>query len=257
MKLKIIFENEQVLVVDKPAGLVVNKSETAKEETLQDQLSKYFHLQDLGVGDRAGIVHRLDRQTSGLLVIAKDQKTFDFLQKQFKGREVKKEYLALVHGSIKQDKGSIAGDISRIGKFGKFGVVYGGRPSETGYEVIKEYEISEIMLKNLLSKGTFTKARINYLEKHASNYSFVKLMPKTGRTHQIRVHLKSIGNPVVSDKLYAPAKLLKFDLMWCPRLFLHSSSLEFKVLGFSKPLKFESQLPQDIKSALTLLAVNN
>ncbi|KKR61076.1 MAG: Pseudouridine synthase [Candidatus Curtissbacteria bacterium GW2011_GWA2_40_31] len=103
MLFKVIFEDEQILVVDKPAGLVVNRSETNRQETLQDQLVDYFKLgHDLGIGDRAGIVHRLDRETSGVLVVAKTQKAFDFLQKQFKDRKIKKEYVALVHGFVKE-----------------------------------------------------------------------------------------------------------------------------------------------------------
>src|SRR3989339_914272 len=99
MLFKVIFEDEQILVVDKPAGLVVNRSQTNEGETLQDQLCEYFQLgDDLGIGDRAGIVHRLDRETSGVLVVAKTQRAFEILQSQFKDRSVKKEYTTLVHG---------------------------------------------------------------------------------------------------------------------------------------------------------------
>src|SRR3989344_726791 len=100
MKLDIIFEDKNILVINKPAGLVVNRSETNKEGTLQDELADYLGLGvgNLGVGERAGIVHRLDRETSGLLVIAKDKKTFEDLQVQFKLRKVEKQYKALVHG---------------------------------------------------------------------------------------------------------------------------------------------------------------
>src|SRR4030042_5404723 len=114
MKLKIIFKDDQILVVEKPTGLVVNRSETIREETLQDQLAFYFHLdKSLGVGDRAGIVHRLDRETSGLLLVAKTQKAFDFLQRQFKERKVAKEYVALVHDFVKDKSGSVVSDIGR------------------------------------------------------------------------------------------------------------------------------------------------
>src|SRR3990167_2002143 len=112
MKFKTIFEDERILVVDKPAGLVVNRSKTLNEETLQDQLADYFHLgKNLGIGDRAGIVHRLDRETSGILLIAKTQMAFDILQAQFRQRSIKKEYTALVHGRVSDQSGSIIGDI--------------------------------------------------------------------------------------------------------------------------------------------------
>src|SRR3990170_6415133 len=101
MKLEIVFEDSEILVVDKPAGLVVNRSETVKEETLQDLLSEYFNLgSSLGIGDRAGIVHRLDRETSGLLIVAKTKIAFENLQDQFRERKVEKEYVCLAHGQI-------------------------------------------------------------------------------------------------------------------------------------------------------------
>ena len=116
-KLKIIFEDKRILVIDKLAGLVVNRSATVGEATLQDQLSEYFKLgNNLGIGDRAGIVHRLDRETSGVLVVAKTQRAFEILQSQFKDRSVKKEYTTLVHGHVGKESGSIAGAIGRIGK---------------------------------------------------------------------------------------------------------------------------------------------
>src|SRR3989304_4955360 len=276
MRFKIIFEDEQILVVDKPAGLVVNRSQTNKGETLQDQLSDYFKLgHDLGIGDRAGIVHRLDRETSGVLVVAKTQKSFDSLQKQFKERKVKKEYVALVHGLVKGRIGSIAGDVGRIGRFGKFGVVDEGRESRTDYEVQKYYQHHLLWVRPLLGVEllqALTKSRVRYLQNHAKDYTLLRLFPKTGRTHQVRVHLKSIGHPVVSRTLYAPAKLLKFDKLWCPRLFLHAQKIEFEDLkgkqilpahsGLSsgsmtgRQVVFEAPLPYDlvkVKSYLNLL----
>ncbi|KKS02235.1 hypothetical protein A2470_02375 [Candidatus Curtissbacteria bacterium RIFOXYC2_FULL_41_11] len=246
MLFKVIFEDEQILVVDKPAGLVVNRSETNRQETLQDQLVDYFKLgHDLGIGDRAGIVHRLDRETSGVLVVAKTQKAFDFLQKQFKDRKIKKEYVALVHGFVKEKTGSVVGDIGRIGRFGKFGVVDEGRESRTDYEVQEYYQ------HRLLGVGPLqelTKSRVRYLQNHAKDYTLLHLFPKTGRTHQVRVHLKSIGHSVVSDTLYAPAKLLKFDKTWCPRLFLHAQKIEFENLKH-RQVVFEAQLPYDLIKA--------
>ncbi len=249
--LNIVFENDQVLVVDKPAGLVVNRSETIKEETLQDQLAGYFGLSngDLGIGDRAGIVHRLDRETSGLLLVAKVQKSFDFLQKQFAQRKVQKEYIALVHGEIKQDEGTITSAVGRIGKFGKFGVSDAGRESETAYELVKRYKFNEKKFAQIVGQG-FIKPRINYLKKHAQDYTQLKVLPKTGRTHQIRVHLKSIGHPVVSDLIYTPAKLLKFDSVWCSRMFLHAAKLTFIDPATKSSVEFTSLLPKDLKNAM-------
>ena len=250
-----VYEDENVLVVNKPSGLVVNRSETVREETLQDQLSDYFQLSkdDLGIGDRVGIVHRLDRETSGLLVVAKKQKVFDLIQKQFEEREVRKEYMALVHDHLKNDEGLVSGDIGRIGKFGKFGIVKKGREAITDYKVIKRYSIEEKEFEQIVENLNLNKNRISYLKVHARNYTILALKPKTGRTHQIRVHLKSIGHPVVSDRIYTPTKLLKFDLSWCPRLFLHASFLEFKISKTKSPLAFRLDLPKDLKSAILYL----
>lgn len=261
---RIVFEDEQILVIDKPAGMVVNRSGTNKEETLQDQLAQYFNLGgDLGIGDRAGIVHRLDRETSGLIVVAKTQKAFDELQAQFKGRAVEKVYVALVHGFVKDSEGSVEARIERIAKFGKFGLAdrrsVAGREAKTDYEVIDRYyfqddKFEEILVlagQNPARQGSaLTKSRLNYLKKHARNYSFLRVYPRTGRTHQIRVHLKSIGHPPVSDLIYTPRKLLKFDLMWCPRLFLHAWRLVFVHPETCKQVKLESDLPNDLKRAI-------
>ena len=255
MNLVIVFENEQVLVCDKLAGLVVNKSETIKEETLQDQLAKYFRLQkgDLGIGGRAGIVHRLDRETSGLLVVAKTNAAFKNLQSQFEQRSVEKEYLALVHGIVSLEHGSIDVNLVRIGKFGRFGVLKnrqtGGRGSRTEYDLIKQLRFDDRKFERLLPKN-LSKSRINYLKVHSKGYSYLKVLPKTGRTHQIRVVLKHIGHPVVSDLIYTPAKLLKFDLAWCPRLFLHASYLEFGDPETKKRIDFRLDLPNELKNVM-------
>ncbi|MCR4324366.1 MAG: RluA family pseudouridine synthase [Candidatus Curtissbacteria bacterium] len=254
--MKIIYEDEQILVVDKPAGLVVNKSETVSEETLQDQLSDYFKLgEGLGIGDRAGIVHRLDKETSGILVVAKTEKAFRFLQKQFKLRKVQKEYKALVHGHVGQNAGVVDAQIGRIGRFGKFGIVKEGRESQTEYVVGGKYNIKEAIFEKLTESEN--KNRKNYLKNHGRDYSLLSLFPRTGRTHQIRVHIKSLGHPVVSDTIYAPSKLLRFDLLWCPRLFLHAALLSFVHPSTKKGVDFKSDLPVDLKKTLENLKTDN
>ena len=261
-RFNIVLEDDQVLVVDKPAGLVVNRSETIKEGTLQDQLAVYFNLpnSDLGIGDRAGIVHRLDRETSGLLLVAKTQTAFDFLQTEFYKRRVKKEYTALVHGHLKEKSGIIGTPILRVGNFGKFGIARAGdreaRQAQTDFKKREQYRIKEEVFEKIVAAANLSKGRQKYLAANAKDYTLLSLFPKTGRTHQIRVHLKSIGHPVVSDLLYTPRKLLKFDLLWCPRLFLHASELEFKHPRTGKTVKFESDLPNDLKESLRSLTID-
>lgn len=267
MKLNIIFENEDLLVLDKPSGLVVNRAETAKGETLQDYLADYFKLPggNLGIGDRAGIVHRLDRETSGILLVAKVQKSFDYLQKLFFERCVQKEYTVLVHGNLNADELTIKNNLVRIEGSGKYSAQKqrqsGGRESETQFKVLERLEFPSGDFENIMEglESTLSKGRINYLKKLARCYTLLRAYPRTGRTHQIRVHLKGAGMPVVSDLIYAPNKLIKFDLLWCPRLFLHAERIEFKMPDLaSRSIKlqkfvFESPLPYDLSESLKKL----
>lgn len=254
MKLNIIFEDKDILVINKPTGVVVNKAITVKTITIQEQLEKYFGIHGLGIGDRAGIVHRLDRETSGLMMIAKNQRVFEYLQEQFKNREIRKEYIVLVHGNIKDAQGQMVSNIGRIGKYGKFGIVEDGRESHTAFEVTRRYIFDQEIFLKILKRLNLNKNRISYLKSNAVEYTLLKIRPRTGRTHQIRVHLKSIGSPVVSDSIYDPAKLYKFDVLWCERLFLHASYLEFKINKSKKAQKFASGLPKDLKSAILNLS---
>ncbi|HLD96243.1 MAG TPA: RluA family pseudouridine synthase [Patescibacteria group bacterium] len=227
-----IFEDADLLVLSKPAGQTVNRAETTvNETTLQDELEKYLGIRksEEGIGGRAGIVHRLDKETSGILVVAKTQEAFEKLQAQFKERAVDKEYLALVHGKTDL-KGEISEPIDRHPRFRRrFAVVAGGRESTTSYrreEIIKNGE--EIC-------------------------SFIKVHPLTGRTHQIRVHFSHIQHPVVSDPLYLSEKRLKADLEFCPRLFLHAASLTFTHPVSGARMRFEADLPDDLKKVLSFL----
>lgn len=255
MKLDILFENGDVLIVNKPFGVVVNRSETTQGVTLQDMVGVYLGLAegDLGIGGRAGIVHRLDRETSGVLAIAKTEKIFGILQEKFKNREVKKRYTALVHGAVAQD-GEIIQKIARIGKFGRFGVSDTGRESSTKYKKISDGLLEPSFFDELIVRGEYNKSRQRYLKKQAQFYSLVDVSPKTGRTHQIRVHFKHIGHPIVSDMIYCPNKLLKFDLSWCPRLFLHAASIDLGTVGRVKNLKASAPTPADLSSVLKKLS---
>lgn len=229
---KIIFEDETILVLDKPTGLVVNRAETTlKEGTLQTWIENYFDLNNFGIGNRAGIVHRLDKDTSGILVVAKTKEAFANLQRQFKERKVEKKYLALVHGKVEPAKGIIRASVGRS-PFNrkKFGVFLGGREAETEYKILRYYDTKIL--------GAF---------------SLVELRPKTGRTHQIRVHLKYIGRPVVGDDFYAGRKTARGDRLWCPRQFLHASYLSFAHPKTNKTVKLSSPLPTDLKKALEVL----
>lgn len=212
--------------------MVVNKAETVgKILTVQDWISKYFKIRGKGIGNRAGIIHRLDKDTSGILLVAKTQDSFANIQRQFKNREVEKKYLALVHGEVSPDESVIRGAISR-NPFDKkkFGIFLGGKEAETEYKTLKKYSAQKL-----------------------GSFSLLELTPKTGRTHQIRVHLKFIGYPVVSDEKYTGRKTLRQDRRWCGRQFLHAAGIIFRHPKTGKKIEFSLGLPSDLKKALKTL----
>ncbi|MCG2692213.1 RluA family pseudouridine synthase, partial [Microgenomates group bacterium] len=180
--------------------------------TLQDWLMKEKQI----LIDRAGIVHRLDKETSGVLVVAKSEPVMKILQEQFKRRLVKKTYWCLVHGLVVPKEGRINLPISR-NPFNRqrFGVFIGGREAETDYQVLNYYHLG--------------------LEK----FSLVEVKPKTGRTHQIRVHFKNLGFPLAGDEWYGGRKTSKKDRVWCPRLFLQAMAIEINQQVFRTSLALD------------------
>lgn len=242
---KVIFEDDQILVFDKPPGLVVDNSETQQDSTLQSYLAQNYP-SNL---DRMGIVHRLDKDTSGVIIVAKTQQALENLQAQFKERKTKKEYLALVHGEVK-GKGVIEGGIGRNpGNREKFVVLDDGKEAVTEYSPIKRLAISEKRLVEIFPDFS----KIQYRKLNALRYSLFTLVacrPLTGRTHQIRVHLKHIGFPIVSDEKYVGRKICRLDRRWCVRIFLHAAKLGFYHPKTGEWMEIESPLPKDLKEVL-------
>lgn len=235
-EIPIVFEDDFLLVIDKPPGITVNRSENDKSGTIQDYSEKALNISKQNTElnsdfiNRAGIVHRLDKETSGLLIIAKNEAVFINLQKQFKERTVEKKYCALVHGNIEQQSLYIKAPVGRLPwARRKFGVYALGRDAETHLEVKQ------------------------YFKNQTDRYTLVYASPKTGRTHQIRIHLKHIQHPVVSDFLYAGRKTYARDKEFCPRLFLHAMTIKFVHPGTLKVVKIESKLPDDLESVLKSL----
>lgn len=223
MNPKLLFEDNDILVFDKPSGLTVNKSETTKGDTLQDYLEKTYNI----AVERSGIVHRLDKETSGILIVAKNKESFENLQKQFKERNVKKIYIALSHGKINTD-GEVRVPVGRLPWNRKrFGVLAGGRDAVTKYHVVKQINIKGEIL------------------------TLLELYPETGRTHQIRVHLKYLNHPIFSDELYAGRKTARNDRKILNRLFLHATKISFLHPKSGKVLSFESPLPQELSNLIT------
>lgn len=232
-KYQVIFEDNNFLVINKPAGLLVHGADHIKEPSLVDQLlEKYPALTKVGEDpNRPGIMHRLDKQVSGLMVIAKSQKTFDHLKKQFKERKIIKIYTALVHGKIEKDEGEINFPIERKStghKMAALPTTTKGEPTEQGRVAVTQFEI----IKRFI------------------NYTLLKVKIKTGRTHQIRVHLSAYGHPIVGDDLYGTRKTKeKNEKLDLNRFFLVATELSFNDLN-NKIETFKIDLPKELKEFL-------
>lgn len=238
MDIPILFEDGDVVVIDKPAGVIINRAQSVKGATLQDWMDeKYDNLWksiDKTVYpvffQRSGIAHRLDKDTSGIVLAAKNPMSLEKLLEQFQLRTLDKIYFALSHGLLPSPTGSISASVGRLPwNRERFGVLAGGREAVTDYTLLHTYE----------RKG--------------EKYTLVKLSPKTGRTHQIRIHLKYIGHPIVADSFYAGRKTCRDDLTFCPRLFLHAHSLTFFHPTSGERMTITSPLPKDLEEVLTKL----
>jgi len=230
--LTVLYEDEDVIVIDKPAGMTVHPGAGVKRGTLVNAL--LFKCKDLsGIGGkiRPGIVHRLDKNTSGVMVVAKNDMSHDSLVRQFKDRTVKKKYLAIVEGAIKKDSGSFSSKIGRhpTQRIKMSSKASSGRESLTNWRVLKRFEKAAL----------------------------VEAEPKTGRTHQIRVHFSENGHPILADVLYGPKKYrtsrLERAAMEIGRQALHASSLGFTHPRTGKFMEFTAPVPQDMKKALNIL----
>jgi 23S rRNA pseudouridine1911/1915/1917 synthase len=220
--LQIVFENDSVIVVNKPAGMVVHPSAGHSSSTLVHALLAHLpHLAEQGDDQRPGIVHRLDKDTSGLILVAKSEASQLWLQQQFSSRKVEKTYLALVDGHPRTQRGRIEAPIYRHPNDRKkmaIAPTLKGREAATLFSVEKEY----------------------------TNHTLLKVKPLTGRTHQIRVHLTSIGLPIVGDTLYGR----KNPSLPLNRQFLHAFEIKIILFSEKEPRIFHADLPKDLENVL-------
>ena len=216
--LSVHYQDDDIIVVDKPAGMTTHPAPGSHSGTLVNALLGLLpRLAEADNPERPGIVHRLDRDTSGLIVVAKNRKALETLSNQFKSRRVKKVYLALVKGKVKPDRGLIDAPVGRDPVHRKkMAVVSSGRAAQTAYRVLR----------------------------YLPGYTLLEIRPETGRTHQIRVHLAEIGYPVVGDATYGA----KSDLVG--RQFLHAYRLTFRLPSTGEQVTFTTRLPDDLKAAL-------
>ena len=228
-KFKLLAEEPDYLIIEKPSGLLVHPTTRGEKNTLIDQLlKKYPALTKIG-GDpgRPAIVHRLDREVSGLMIVPKTQAAFDYFKHLFQTRKIKKEYLALVHGVVSEDHAQIDFPIARSGSG-----LYVARPrrSTDGKKSLTEIDVI----------------------KRFVNFTYLLALPHTGRTNQIRVHLNAINHPIVGDALYAARLREEKSKIKLKRVFLHATKLSFTDLTGKKKV-FESKLPKSLGLLLQLL----
>ena len=285
MKIKILYEDKDILAIEKPSGIAVHGDGRSNEKTITDwMLKNYPKTKNVGepmlvseasisknfssyalpgvpggtLGDknfqkstllpRPGVVHRLDRDTSGVLLLAKNQKAHEFLKNQFQNREIKKTYVAIVDGWVKDDHGTINKPIGRSpSDFRRRSAGRGARgemkDAITQYKVLKRFEISASVSSKFLPLRPQVRSSGQKISKTLLHkFTFLEIKPKTGRTHQIRVHMKYLNHPVVCDALYNPEGSCPLKL---GRLALHAKSIEFKNLK-GEMVKIESQVPKEI-----------
>ncbi len=227
--LKIVYEDKSILVISKEAGMLTHPAPGNEKHTLVNALMYHCkNLSKLSGEERAGIVHRLDKDTSGLLIAAKDENVHHRLSEMFADRKVKKTYIALAEGRFKEDRGEIKLPIgrSRIDRKKMSVAIDNGRDAVTAFEVVEEFRQAALL----------------------------NIYPRTGRTHQIRVHLNYIGHPIIADQVYGSrfsSKIAKNIRL--QRQFLHASKLEFTHPVTEKLMEFEDPLPRDLSESLEKL----
>jgi 23S rRNA pseudouridine1911/1915/1917 synthase len=239
-EITILYEDDSVLVINKPSGIMVHNDGRDEGETVVDWFLKKVPGAK-GVGEpgfaqggipleRSGVVHRLDRETSGVLIIAKTQEAFTHLKEQFQSHLIKKEYRTIVYGTMKEKWGSVDRPIGRSMKDFRL------RSAQRG------------------ARGLLREARTDWeLIGQSDTHAYLKISPKTGRTHQIRVHLKAIGKPIVQDELYAGDESRKGENLGFTRLALHAYSLKV-MLPDGEEKVFIAPLPLDFEIATTAIA---
>jgi len=220
--LKVVYEDKDLIVVDKPAGLLVHPAAGQHTGTLVNAiLARCPDLGEINGSIRPGIVHRLDKDTSGLMMVAKNEAAQRSLSRQIKQRSIRKVYLALVLGHLSPERGAIDAPIGRHpGDRKRMAVVSGGREARTEYKVLKYF----------------------------ADYTLVEAMPETGRTHQIRVHFAAIGHPIFGDHIYGKRSPM------LGRQFLHAHRLGFKLPSSGEFVEFTSELPLELQEVLEHVA---
>lgn len=233
--LDVLYEDADVVAINKPAGMVVHPAAGNATGTVVNAMLSYApEAATVGDAQRPGIVHRLDKETSGVLLLAKSEAAYRALQSQFKSRSIQKTYLALCVGGVKPERGVIHKPIGRdAGHRQRMAIVAGGR------DAVTQYTVTEVFKREPKDAGAI--------------YSFVRAHPLTGRTHQLRVHFASQGFPIVGDALYG-ARKDALTRRLAPRQLLHSSELSFASPSSGQAIKVHAPLPEDMRRVLDELS---
>lgn len=238
--LDIVYEDDELLVVNKPAGMVVHPGHGNYSGTLINALVYHFENLPINSSERPGLVHRIDKDTSGLLVVAKTEHAMTHLSKQFFNKTSQREYVAIVWGNIDEDEGTIEGNIGRHPKNRLQNTVFLGDDSELGKPAVTHYKVIE---------------RLGYV-------TLVSCKLETGRTHQIRVHMKHVGHTLFNDERYGGERIMKgttftkykqfvdncFKVL--PRQALHAKTLGFKHPKTGEFMSFNSEVPEDMQECI-------
>lgn len=238
MKIKVLYEDHDIVAIDKPAGIAVHPDGKTKEKTISDwMLKNYPESKDvgdpLGEIERPGIVHRLDRDTSGVLLLVKNQKAHMWLKEQFQEHTIRKVYVCIVNGWVKNERGVVNKPIGRSPNDFRKRLAGRGARGEMR-EAITEYKVlNRFTSPNPLLSGE-GKGEVN-------KFTTLEVRPKTGRTHQIRVHMKYLNHPIVGDALYNPSGTVPEGIT---RMALHAKSIDFENLAGER-IKIESKIPQE------------
>lgn len=260
----ILFEDAYLLVINKPPGVVVNRAASVKVPSLQDWMDhRYGHedfwthaQQDEVFASRSGLAHRIDKDTSGVLLLAKQAEVLVPLMEQFQTRQVEKEYWALVHGHLPTATGIVKAAIIRNPQNReKFTVSLEGRESTTRYQVLQEFAgVEEDRLRQTIEMlGRKIPNLSKQLKLYEGGFSLVSLIPKTGRTHQIRVHMDFLHHPLVGDARYTGKKRARLDELWCPRQWLHAHSLTITHPVTKERITFIAPVTEDLQRSLEFL----
>ncbi len=257
--LDILYEDDDLLVINKPAGMVVHPAAGHREGTLVNAILAHCPHLNVGGVERPGIVHRLDSETSGIIIVAKNDAALRDVQAQFKSRRVHKTYLALVEGIVKPPRGKIDAPIGRDPKHRqRMAVVTRGerREATTVYRTLARLPSNELLgsagTGPLKRAGAQSASADLNLDRHRiysaahSTYTLLEVEPQTGRTHQIRVHLAFLGFPVVGDAVYGKKK----NALGLTRQFLHAWKIAFTLPRDGRAVSFVAPLPEDLREAL-------